>query len=466
MSSRLAVPFSLAVLEIAWLTPWSYLAGDTATGTPLLPPLVMFLILVVSASLTARLVDQKELSERVRMAQVVAGLLVSLAATWLAPGPATGWPASLVKEAIAIPTGGVSFHLLALLGAGGLWQQGTLLGRGRPGDHGVVPRVSIGVAGLAAAAVFGRSPVPSQQQAMLPWAVIVFLFAALLTLTLADLEEVRAGSRDRQARSLSRSWLGLVVGMACGLLVVGVVVAGLTDRQGLRALQAGADLLLPVVDFLIVVVALPFALAADLLYHLLLFFRQGQHSQPPLQPGQSPFANLQQSGTASPPPAWLTHMVGIVIALVALLGIIMLLRAALRRFHGSTPDADVPEERRSVWSWADILAPLRRQPHSAVGVDETVDAVRAAYRRFLTLAAFHGQARQFTETPLEYRQRLQRQSLVDSEAIAALTERYQRVRYGPDGATADDAAAAEAALARLQRGLQTHNRADEPPALS
>jgi len=132
-------------------------------------------------------------------------------------------------------------------------------------------------------------------------------------------------------------------------------------------------------------------------------------------------------------------MVGIVIALVALLGIIMLLRVALRRFHGSTPDADVPEERRSVWSWADILAPLRRQPHSAVGVDETVDAVRAAYRRFLTLAAFHGQARQFTETPLEYRQRLQRQSLVDSEAIAALTERYQRVRYGPDGATADDA---------------------------
>lgn len=460
----MAVPFGLAVLEIAWLAPWSYLAGVAATGTPLLPPLAMFLMLIASASLAARLVDQEELPERARMAQVAGGLLVALVATRLAPGTVAGWPVSLVTEAIAIPNDGVSLHLLALFGAGGLWWQGILLGRGRPGDRGVASRVGIGVAGLAGAALVERSTALSLHQMILPLAVTVFLVSALLTLTLADLEEVRAGSRDRQARALSRSWLGLVVVAACGLLAIGVVLASLIDRQGLRALQAGAHILLPVVDFLIIAIALPFALAADLLYRLLLFFRRGQHSQPPSPPGQSPFATLRQSGTVSPPPTWLTHMMGIVIALFALLAIIVLLLAALRSFHMLTPEADVPEERRNIWSWADILAPLRRQPRSQSEADETVDAVRAAYRRFLALAASSGQARACTETALEYCQRLQRAGPTDSEAIEQLTARYQHVRYGPDGVTAGDAAAAEAALARLQQGLYTDSRANKDPA--
>lgn len=466
MSNRVAVPCCLAVLEIAWLTPWSYLLGATTTGMPLLPPLAMILILIAAASLTARMVGQEELSARDHVVQVVIGVLVALAATWLAPGTAAGWPASLLAEAIAIPTGGISFHLLALLGAAGLWQQGILLGRSRMGDRGVARRVSIGVSGLAGVALVSRSSAPALEQVILPVAVIAFLLAALLASTLADLEEVRAGSRDRQAQALSRSWLGLVVGTACVLLATGLAVASLTERQGLHTLQVMTHILLPIVDFLIFVIAIPFAFVADLLFQLIQLFRGGQHAQPTLQPIQSPFAHLQPSTMASPPPEWLAQSVGIVIGLLSVLVVIALLWAALRRFHVPPPDADVLEERRSVWSWADILAPLRRQPHSAVGVDETVDAVRAAYRRFLTLAAFNGQARQFTETPLEYRQRLQRQSLVDSEAIEVLTERYQRVRYGPDRATAEDAAAAKVALARLQRALQTHSKGDKLRTLS
>ena len=454
MSSRLAVPCCLAVLEIAWLTPWSYLIGSTTTGTPLLPPWAMFLLLVAAAGLTARFADQEELPARVRTVQVAVGVVVAIAASRLAPGAAAGWPAPVLTAAVAIPTHGLSLPLLALLGAAGLWQQGMLLGRGRAGDRGVGLRVGVGVAGLAGAALVSRSSAPALEQTVLPLAVIAFLLAALLASTLADLEAVRAGSQDRQARALSRSWLGLVAATACGLLVIGLAVAGLAERQGLHVLQLVAGLLLPVVDVLGLIIAIPFAFAADLLFRLIQLFRGGQQAPTKPQPVKSPLAHLQQSGT-TPPPEWLTHVIGIVAASLVLLVVIALLSVALSRFRRLPPEAEVLEERRSVWSWTDLMAPFRRpRPISVVSPAEgPVDAVRAAYRQFLALAAQAGHARQRAETPLEYRRRLDAEFPVDGAASAELTARYHTVRYGPSGATEEDATAAEAAFARWRQGL-------------
>jgi Domain of unknown function (DUF4129) len=461
LSNRLAVPCCLAVLEIAWLTPWSYLIGATATGTPLLPPWAMFVILVAAAGITARFVDQEEPSARSRIVQVALGVAVAIAASRLAPGATAGWPASLLAEAVAIPTHGLSSPLLALLGAAGLWQQGILLGRGRAGDRGVGLRVSIGVAGLAGAALVSRSSAPALEQTVLPLAVIAFLLAALLASTLADLEAVRSGSQDRQARALSRSWLGLVAGTACGLLVIGLAVAGLAERQGLRALQFVASVLLPVVDVLGLIIAIPFAFAADLLFHLIQLFRGRQQAPPKSQPAKSPLAHLQQSGTSAPPPEWLTHLIGIVAAVLVLLVVIALLWVAMRRFRGLPPEADVLEERRSIWSWADLMASFRRRrpADSILPAEGPVDAVRAAYRQFLTLAAQAGHPRQRAETPLEYDRRLDAEFPIDGAASAELTGRYHTVRYGPHGATEADAAAARAALARWRQGLPENTAA-------
>jgi hypothetical protein len=109
LSNRLAVPCCLAVLGIAWLTPWSYLIGATATGTPLLPPWAMFVILFAAAGLTARFVDQEEPSARSRIVQVALGVAVAIAASrlapkascWAAAGPAT--VASGCGSASALP---------------------------------------------------------------------------------------------------------------------------------------------------------------------------------------------------------------------------------------------------------------------------------------------------------------------------------------------------------------------------
>lgn len=455
MSSRLAVPCCLAVLEIAWLTPWFYLIGASATGTPLLPPWATFLLLVAAAGLTARFANQEEPSAPARIAQVALGLVAAIAASRLAPGAAGGWPSSLVTAAVAIPTRGLSLPLLALLGAACLWQQGMLLARSRVGDRGVALRVGVGVAGLAGAALVSRSSAPALEQTVLPLALITFLLAALLASTLADLEAVRAGSQDRQARALSRSWLGLVAATACGLVAIGLAVAGLAERQGLHAIRFVAGLLLPVVDVLGLAIAIPFAFAADLLFRLIQLFRGGQQAPAKPQPDKSPLAHLQQSGTPTLPPEWLTHVIGIVAALLVLLVVIGLLWVALRRFRGPLPEAEVLEERRSVWSWADLMAPFRRRGPVSVAssAEGPVDAVRAAYRQFLALAARAGHARQRAETPLEYHRRLDAEFPIDGGASAELTGRYHTVRYGPSGATEADAAAASAALARWRRGL-------------
>ena len=452
MAERWLVPLVLAAMQVAWLAPWSYLAGDQTAGAPLLPPLVMFGLLVVAAWLTSRLPDRGEPSVAAKATVVAAGLLAALIATRWAPGASAGWPATLGQAAqglITHPGQGLPFILLAFVGAGGLWWRGIALGRSRPGDRNVTARAGIGIAGLAVAAVVGQNAhLPAD---VLPLAVLAFLLAALLATALAQAEAVRGSSRDRQARRLGRSWLGFVASLALALLAIGVGVAAVTAQNGLALLEMAGRLVGSVLADVVYVLALPFLLAGELLYRLLLLLRPKQ-AQPPTQrpPSQSPFAQLPQQGTGSPPPAWLVHVVGVTIALSLLALLVLLCLLALRRLAATRDDADVPEERESVFAWDDLLAPLRSRLVRRGGTrsDRRVDAVRAAYRQFLALAAIRGLPRAPDETAQEFQERAR--STFASAALARLTDRYERVRYGPGGVTPEDAAEAAAALRELE----------------
>jgi hypothetical protein len=101
----------------------------------------------------------------------------------------------------------------------------------------------------------------------------------------------------------------------------------------------------------------------------------------------------------------------------------------------------------------DPLAHLRGDPRWAATV-----RIRERYAQFLLWAAGHGQPRRAEQSPAEHRTALQPRlpnARVRAD-LATMTERYERARYATVPATADDAAAFDAAWQRVTEANGLH----------
>jgi Domain of unknown function (DUF4129) len=181
----------------------------------------------------------------------------------------------------------------------------------------------------------------------------------------------------------------------------------------------------------------------------------------PQAPGELPERAL--------PPEWLLQVIGIVLAVLAVLGIVVvaagliwLLLALLQRTElrpgirapvaveaDGTPWQDARGLVGGLRGWLARLAGGARAASQRPG--SQVRDARAAYRALLRWARKRGVVRAPAETPAEFRGRLDAQAPAGALHYALLTAAYERARYGGVVAPEADLACLRASLQALEQ---------------
>ena len=292
-------------------------------------------------------------------------------------------------------------------------------------------------------------------------AAIAFLACILAAIALGRLRIEHA----RGIITLTPRWLATFLGPVAGLVLGGTLLAGLFTRRFLDTLLW---LLTPVfwlfdlILLILVYIATAFAWVVFNLFALLLrLLGPNDSTARPVSPSSpGPPQNLFNETRALVYPDIVRYL-----GAAALLGLIgWLLTRFLWRRRRQRPVAGT-EERESVFSWgllaenmADLLAGLTgrfgRKPDPLAHLRgdprwrHTV-AIRERYAQFLRRAAAAELPRAADQTPDEYAPVVAAAGPA-RPAVAALTGRYDRARYDETPATAEDAAAAQAAWAAIE----------------
>ncbi len=286
--------------------------------------------------------------------------------------------------------------------------------------------------------------------------VIAFLACTLAAIALGRLRIEHA----RGAITLTPRWLATFLGPVVGLVLFGTLLAGIFTRRFLDTLLW---LLTPVfwlfdlILLIMVYIATAFAWVLFNLFALLL--RLLGPTDPAARPVSPSAPGLPQdlfNETRTPVYPDIVRYLGVVV-LLGLIG--WLLTRFLWRRRRPRPVAGA-EERESVFSWgllgenmADLLAGLTgrfgRKPDPLAHLRgdprwRYTIAIRERYTQFLQRAAAAELPRAADQTPDEYAPVVATAGPV-RPAVAALTARYDRARYDETPATAEDAAAAQAA---------------------
>ncbi len=463
--------------EAAWLYAWSiglgaWLGGSRASVLAL--PLLVALLLVATVA-TRLTVEGKQASRLVRVALALAGLvgagLAGLAAIPLAEhwGRWTEVGALVQKTEAGFRTAAAG--VLALLA----WWRGIAIARERPSLWHVEGDFRLGVFALAGvlvvAALVGPAAAPALDSLIPPTLVLVFVNLVGMPLARVADESGRPRHAGDAALTPSGPWLGMLLGVVTGLLLVTLVLAQVFTFERIGALLDPLWGPLGTVFWaLFYAIFLPLGfLVEGLIYVFRLIIRPGGEPPAPPQPMDMNWVDQlrnQERSNALPPELMLAVKVILALALGAV--VVALLARAVFRFHDWWRGDDVEEERELVWSWPGLavvwqwlLARLRPRPPRLVATlfarraDGDTDAfggsIRELYRQFLALGAAIGRARDPAETPLEYERRLTAaDSLSGSDEVRSVTESYVQVRYGPTAARSPDPGPVAAALARLR----------------
>ena len=457
--NRLLLTCGLAGMTLCWLYPWSVLLGlwarpSLAQARPLLGPGSIGLLLLLGAAGTHFVGRRAGAGRRSQLSLALLGLGAALLAVRFDQYPTSGgleWLTALAT-ALAIALGQPGPPSLAFALGVYLWWRGVRLGSQTPHFTDVEGAFRWGIGWLA---VFGGivgltlrpSELPAIEAETLPYA-IGFFCTSLLTLALARLESLRSRTR---ALALNTQWLGVLVAVVAGLIVVALLIAQVVSFNSLvLALQPLFQLLGLVVIIAIYIIVIPLAYVVQFALYLLLQLLHPDPLQPPPQPLEP--ASLtdalgrlfqQQLG----PETIAVIKAGATLVLVGL-GLLLVARAASRWRPTSNESDAVAEERESVWQPGSLRRTLlawlwrllgRRlaSPATAVGPVTAVaepgqaaplSSVRAIYRQLLHLGESAGARRGGASTPYEHLPALQR-VLGPPEEVAALTQAYVQVRY-------------------------------------
>jgi hypothetical protein len=297
--------------------------------------------------------------------------------------------------------------------------------------------------------------------------VPVAVIAGLLAIAAGQLEDARHQALRRSGRAPGRGgWLTFAGGAALFILVVALIIGGVLGHNvwallyapviaGLHGLTTGISYALIVLAFLLFLLFYPLAwLLQTIAGQARPQNQQQQQQQLTKPPDFSQFQHQTQTGL---PADAVLILRGIVIAALVAVGVLVLL-SALRRYRSLRLDEDVDEARESLWSRDLALAQLRqlfRRRRRARGSGAVFDltrepaSVREAYRALDALALRQGVGRVARESASAFATRLAAVWPESAPAIADLTARYLRVRYGeqPD---ATDRAPARAAWQRIR----------------
>jgi len=438
-------------------------------------------LLLVAAAATRMTVTERHEARLVRVGLALAGL-VGAALAGLATIPLADHWGRWAEVWDLLQRTEAGLRALAAAGLALLiWWRGIATGRERPRLWHVEGEFRLGIFALVGvlvvAALAGPAAAPVMDSLLPPTLVLVFV--GLVGMPLARVADESGHPRHAGGPALAPSgpWLGMLLGVVTGLLLVTLLLAQVFTFERIGALFEPLRGPLESVFwalFYVIFVPLGF-LVEGLIYLFRLVIRPGGKAPTPLQPPDTSWLDQlrnQERSNALPPELMLVVKVILALALGAV--VVALLLRAIFRFRDWWQGDDVEEVRELVWSWPGLaaiwhwlLARLRPRPPRIVAalfgrrVEGSADvlggSVRELYRQFLTLGAAIGRARRPAETPLEYESRLDADgSLSGGDEVRSITESYVRVRYGPPAASTPDPGPVAAALARLRALWQDH----------
>jgi hypothetical protein len=494
-------------MRVCWLHPCIELVSYTLLrlDRPLIPLWLMGLILLAGWALAFQIVhSQPALSQTVysrdqeaalrRWQLLIAGLGLGLLLWllwWRLYRPVFSiwdwsWVRHLIRDLTSWP--GMLLPLILMLMGAYLWWRGLTDGRTPPWHETLFRAFSVGFSWLVVLAILSHYW-PVLRPPSLWSAALVFVVSALTALALVDLHEVRrrGGTVPRDLLTINRYWLltmlttiGLITSLGLALTYlaapsrIAVLLEALTPL-----LDFLADLLVPVIYYLILIVSYPlFLILIPLIQALSRVVRRWMP-----EPGQEPFhdqfapqlESLEGKGAQVPP--WL-HVTTKAMFLILLVGGIGLAFALALRRYTRQDEEGVEEARELIWSaemmreeWRALLQKLRRRLRpdrraelpflSLSGVEPERRAIRQVYQQLLAMARDRGLPRPPGATPLEYA------SMVNDRYAAsewrAIGEAYTRVRYTVGPLPPGLADQVQANWSRLYHGWQKSRPVDGMP---
>lgn len=285
-------------------------------------------------------------------------------------------------------------------------------------------------------------------------AVIAFLGAILAAIALGRLRVEHA----RGILTLTPGWLVTFLGPVCGLVLIGTLLAGIFTRRFLDTLLWLLTPVFWVVNLLLLILVYIATGIAWIIFTIVTFLaRLFGTGQPPSLPAPAgslgPVPTSTEETQIFQTPDTVRYLGAVILlAVIAYLLTRFLWRRRPRRLVVGG------EERESVFSWellaeqwGDLLGNLtgrfarRPDPLAHLRDDprwQHTVAIRELYARFLRRGADAHLPRAADQTPDEYAPHV---AGPPPAAVAALTGRYDRARYGDGPATAADADAASTA---------------------
>jgi len=281
----------------------------------------------------------------------------------------------------------------------------------------------------------------------------IFLFLSLVGHSLARAVYVRhshpiglEGSVVAQERSI----VVILVTFGLALVILALLVGSVANPTLLRNVQVPLSV---AYDWLITIIAYAIVLLVTPIFWLINLLLAGHKIRPPsVHIHVSSLGKIKPPKPATTPDLILTliPILKIVIPILFVLGILLLIRWALRRRRVHVVTNKHGDLHESLWSWVLFWTQLKAflralfarflsrkatavedqaPPEEIVG-GPTARSVREIYRGLLKLAAERGYPRKKDETPYEYRQRLDEKTPLAEPCLELITTVYAATRYG------------------------------------
>jgi len=463
------LPFLVAAMDTAWITPYAILAGTIwlAGALSLVAPIGLFALLA-GGQIAGRWAVSGFAATRAaqaRLALVLVGVAAAaLVVAWQYCGDAAWHVRGSVGAWFALILNGGRPELPAWVVAMLAWRRGLVIGRTTLEYYDVETVFTLGLGAFgvfAAAMAAGHSITPLAATAVAAFPYLLgFFLTSLVALPIARLQSVQRQTRaSRRNTTVSGDWYALVVGAAFVLLGIATIAGAILRLDVGAVFRVLGPALNVVLVALLYVIAYPIGLILSgiiWVIHEVLHFRAVQPLQSPV-----PATWVQQlahgNTTGLPPEAAAALRWGEVLLLLAI--VLLWVARSVFRYEGTGRRVSSDIARESVWSWADLRASWRdlfrrRAPELAASVSDLgagpAAAVRRVYAEFLGLGDVLGVLRQQSQTPAEFARAVSAGWPAAASPTEALTDLYSRVRYGLEIPSLEDVEAARAALARVR----------------
>ncbi len=474
-SVRRLLPSVRTAMEYCWLYPWIVVIGGGLYGgaDPLIGPGWAFILMLGGQLAVSPVLARVGPLPRARAVLITGGLLLGFVAVHERHYPAIplwspAWLGALLRAAHdALPS--VPKPALGALVAACLWWRGLALGARETDALAIDAAYKTGVGMIVlyfiAAAVYADTQGFLAAGPTLPGSLPAFFFMGLSALALARLSIIwDRGQPDERAHFPARAWVLLVIG------IVGLILLAASMSAVMTYVGVGLRPLLPVVEVLFLVLFF----VAEILVRVIIAIlsRIPRRTPDPLQPPPPTVFDdlLRRLREINMHPQviegarWL-----MVVTVVALLAVGMALAVVLMRRRERKSDDD---EHESVWSSQDALGGLkrfmRRLRFRRHALDEPREpgarSIRRVYRELLRLGARIGAPRHPSMTPREHDPRLRAVLPVAAQDVTALTDLYERVRYGDWQPPVADVRTAQDTLGRIKAAVGSEVAGGTPPA--